>query len=185
MPRKHFDRLMIMGSYFVVGSPVPTPCAHGVAAFRLTEVYAHKLHLDLWTGFGNAESPAGTDKVSVDPREIVPTDDPKRSGRAFRDGWQPIAIVDKDARSVEFVSRSVNDTAYICHVASEFVAAGYTVFGIDPVAMEGATITGTTIARNGAPKVPQFRNTDANSATHRERARERGNALMEFGKRNN
>lgn len=187
MTRKHFDTLWIAGALFNVSGIRVTPTDHNSASFRLRRIRANRPHilsLDIWTGFGNGEKHAGDTTPSSDPREAVPMSDPTRSGRATRDGWQPIGLVNTNARTVDFVTRSVNDMRFIAHVAMCYEAAGYAISGVDyAVTLFGAEIRPTTLSRTGVPYSPQFRNTDANEATHRKRARERGNALMEHGRR--
>lgn len=186
MARKHFDTLMISGSIFLVRETGVTPTAHSCASFRLRRIRAdrpHVLSLDLWVGFGNGDKHAGDSNPSDDPREAVPCDDPTRSGRAVRDGWQPVAVVNTDALTAEFVSRSVDDCRFLSHIAARMSGQGYALTGVGyAVTLFGATEEPTTLARNGVPRSAQFRNTDANSATHRAKAQRGGDALMEFGR---
>lgn len=200
MTRKHFNTLFIPGACFTLSAPAATPTGHNAATFRLRvkpcaacdgescepcSCLPSVLSLDLWTGFGNGEKHAGSATPSTDPREMVPACDPLRSGRATRDGWQPVAIVDRDALTFAFVTRSVNDSAFVGHIAAECSARGYTLQGFDYVCtIFGARMEPTTLSRTGVPhNRATFRNTDANEATHRDRARRNGNALMEFGRR--
>ncbi len=185
MARKHFDTLWLPGALFNVNALTVTPTDHNSASFRLRTIRApHVLSLDIWTGFGNGDKHAGSATPSADPREAVPASDPTRSGRAVRDGWQPVAVVNTDAMTADFVTRSVNDSRFVSHVAMSYEAAGYTISGVDyAVTLFGAEIRPTTLSRTGVPHSGAFRNTDANKATHRAKARERGNALMEHGRR--
>jgi len=188
MARKHFDTLWIHGSLFNVIAPAPTPTAHNSASFRLRTIRAnlpHRLSLDIWTGFGNGEKHAGDATPSTDERESVPTTDPTRSGRATRDGWQPVAVIDTDTRSAVFQTLTVDHEAHVTHVAGMFHADGYEVSGLlYIVPLFGARVERTTLSRTGVPYSPQFRNTNANAATHRDRARRNGSRLMEFGEQN-
>ena len=187
MARKHFDTLWQSGALFNVNAIASTPTAHNSASFRLRTIRPdrpHALSLDIWTGFGNGDKHAGDSNPSTDPREAVPASDPTRSGRATRDGWQPVAFVNTDARTAVFVTRSVDDSRFVSHVAMCYEAAGYAISGVDyATTLFGAEIRPTTLSRTGVPHSPTFRNTNANTNTHRDKARERGNALMEFGKR--
>jgi hypothetical protein len=171
---------------FVVAAPGATPTDHNRATFRLSPLNGapHRASLDLFVGFGNGSKHAGDATPSEDPREAVPACDPRRSGRALRDGWQPTAVLDTDSRSAVFVSRSTEDVDFVSHVAALLHGLGWTVEApFYVVTMFGATETPTTASHSGAPLSGQFRNTDANCATHRERARDRFAALMEHGRR--
>lgn len=184
MTRKHFDTLFCGGNLFCVSLPADTPTEHASMSFRLRPLpnsLSSRHSLDLFVGFGNGEKHAGDTTPSSDPRESVPSTDVCRSGRAFRDGWQPVAVVDRDAMTVQFITRSVYDMRHICHVAACFEQDGYSVVGMPPVFVADTVVRSTTLSRNGAPRSTQFRNTEANTATHRDKARERGNALMEHG----
>lgn len=184
--RKHFNTLSLVGSVFNIAARPVTPTEHASATFRLRRIDgAHKLSLDLWVGFGNGEKHAGDATPSADARESVPASDPTRSGRATRDGWQPVAHINTDARYASFVTRSVNDVRFVCHAAAMFAEQGYTVEGLPALSLQGAIVRPTSLSRTGVPHNPAtFRNTESNTATHRQRARERGNALMAFGRRN-
>jgi hypothetical protein len=170
---------------FCVIATGDTPTAHATRSFRLSTLRApHILSLDIWVGFGNGDKHAGDTTPSTDPAEAVPANDPARSGKATRDGFQPVAFIDTDAMTMDIVTHSVNDEAYVSHVAMDWNENGYTISGLlFAGSIPGAIVRPTTASRTGVPHSAQFRNTEANTATHRQRARERGNALMEHGRR--
>ena len=176
MTRKHFDTLWIAGSLFCVSVDGDTPTDHNRATFRLSLLYPtlnrpDMLGLWLWTGFGNGSKHAGDSAPSADPREAVPTGDPKRSGRAVRDGWQLTAILNTDKLTADFVSHSVDDNRFVSHVAASMSGSGYTLSGFSyVVTIFGATESKTTLSRTGVPHSAQFRNTEANTATKRNAA---------------
>lgn len=176
MARKHFDTLWIDGALFCVSVPSQTPTAHDCATFRVSLLYPaldrpHMLGVWLWTGFGNGEKHAGDATPSSDPREAVPTSDPKRSGRATRDGWQLTAILNTDAMTADFVTRSVDDNRFVSHVAAGMSGSGYTLSGFSyVVTLFDAIERPTTLSRTGVPLSAQFRNTEANTATKRSAA---------------
>lgn len=186
MARKHFNTLNTPGALFNVTLPARTPTGHGSRSFRMSALpnslpSRHTLYV--WTGFGNGEKHAGDATPSADPREAVPHNDATRSGRALRDGWQPVAVIDRDSKEATFVTHSVYDERHVAHVAACLEAEGFTTYGTVARYHLQGTVAPTTLSRTGVPISRQFRNTDANRNTHRERARERGNALMDFGRR--
>jgi len=186
MTRKHFDFIAV--NAFCVSAPSETPTQHAAATFSLDFAWPgdnrpNLLVLSLWVGFGNGDKHAGDATPSTDDREAVPASDPKRSGRATRDGWQPVALLNTDDKTASFVSRSVDDSRFVGHVAASLVARGYKVEGVNyAVTIFDAVESKTTLSRTGVPYSTQHRNTDANTATHRQRAQAGGNRLMEFGR---
>lgn len=169
MARKHFDTLFISGSVFNVHAPAQTPTGLGSRSFRLTRRPSRREALWIFVGFGNSAKHAGDSTPSADPSEAVPCGDPTRSGKALRDGWQPVAIIDRDKRDAAFVTgHSVNDERFVSHVAALLSGRGYRLTGMPyAVTLFGASEHPTTLSHSGAPRSTTFRNTEANAATKR------------------